>query len=151
MPMRTRLDSPHRDGENWERPLDKINPHRGLTATDPHSIASIRSIRFITQMHLAGHRLRGFIPDLDNQELSGHAIDGRWFAVGLNANATECYPVVQGGPQRLWDTVEHAVVTWQRLGKPDPTRFGVAARDHVAFQHVWIDHPDSPTRWPLRF
>lgn len=149
MPMRTRLDSPHRDGESWEKPLDKINPHHGLTATDPHSIASARSMRFITQMHLTGHRLRGFIPDLDSQELYGHATDGSWFTVGLNANAADQYPVAQGGPQRLWDTVEHAFATWQRLGQPDPTRFGVTAHDHVALQHVWIDHPDSPTRWPL--
>ena len=149
MPMRTRLDSPHRDGENWETPLDKINPHYGLTAIDPHFIASIRSLRFITQMHLAGHRLRGFTPDPDGQELSGHATDGSWFTVGLNAAASEHYPVLQGGPHRLWDTVEHACATWRRLGQPDPTRLGVTAHDHVALQHVWIDHPDSPTRWPL--
>lgn len=149
MPMRTRLDSPHRDGENWDTPLNKMNPHQGLTTTDPHAIASIRSLRFITQMHLAGHRLRGFLLDRDDQELSGHATDGSWFTVGLNPNTDAQYPVAQGGPHRLWDTVEHASAAWQHLGRPDPARFGVTAHDHIALQYVWTDSPDAATQWPL--
>jgi hypothetical protein len=31
MPMRTRLDSPHRDGENWDQALDQRNPPQGTT------------------------------------------------------------------------------------------------------------------------
>jgi len=149
MPLRTRLDSPHRDGESWDKPLNTMNPHHGFTTTDPRAIASTPSLRFITQMHLAGHHVRGFIPDPDGSELSGHTTDASWFSVGLTADAEGLYPVLQGGPQRIWDTVECAYATWQRLGRPDIARYGVTAYDHVAMQHIWIDRPESSTRWPL--
>ena len=31
MPMRTRLDSPHCDGGNWDQALDQRHPHQGTT------------------------------------------------------------------------------------------------------------------------
>jgi hypothetical protein len=57
--------------------------------------------------------------------------------------------VAQGGPQRLWDTVESCYALWRRLSEPDVERFGVTAYDDAALQYVWLDYPDSPYRWPL--
>lgn len=55
----------------------------------------------------------------------------------------------QGGPQRLWDTVESTYFSWRRLGEPDIEQFGVTAYQDAALQLVWFGHPDSLYRWPL--
>lgn len=138
MPMRTRLDSRHRDGEDWSGVMiDMRNPQVGRTALDP-AVRQDRSFRFLLQLHLAGHRVRGFAPVLDVPAIvSGHAVDGSWADVDTtSSNDGEC-AVQQGGPLRLWDAVEAAYATWQRLGQPDPTRFTVVADVDVEW------------RWPL--
>ncbi len=147
MPLRTRRDSTHRDGENWEVVLDQRNPQRGSTPVNPALVAENRSLRFLTQLHLAGRRLRGFVPD--DEEISGHCTDGSWFTAGLHPGDDGHYPVAQGGPQRLWDTVESSYFTWRRLGEPGVEHFGVTALDDTALQYVWFNHPDSQHRWPL--
>ncbi|MGH3995216.1 MAG: protein-L-isoaspartate O-methyltransferase family protein, partial [Pseudonocardiaceae bacterium] len=75
MPMRTRLDSPHRDGESWDQVFDQRNPQHGTTPLDPGLVADNRSLRFMAQLHLAGRRLRGFLRSLSGAELSGHSTD----------------------------------------------------------------------------
>jgi hypothetical protein len=134
MPLRTRLDSPHRDGENWEVVLDQRNPQRGSPPVNPALVAENRSLRFLTQLHLAGRRLRGFVPD--DEEISGHCTDGSWFTAGLHPGDDGLYPVAQGGPQRLWDTLESSYFTWRRLGEPGVEHFGVTALDDTALQYV---------------
>ncbi len=54
MPMRTRLDSPHRNGENWDQIFDQRNPQRGTTPINPGLVADNPSLRFMAQLHLAG-------------------------------------------------------------------------------------------------
>jgi protein-L-isoaspartate O-methyltransferase len=147
MPLRTRLDSPHRDGERWEQVLDQRNPHQATIPVNPGLVADTRSLQFMAQLHLAGRRLRGFV--LDGAEVSGHGTDGSWFTAGLHPDDDGLFPVTQGGPQRLWDTVESCCALWRRLGEPNVQQFGVTAYDDVALQYVWFDHPDSPYRWPL--
>ncbi len=149
MPMRTRLDSPHRDGENWDQVLDQRNPQQGTTPVNPGLVADNRSLQFMVQLHLAGRRLRGFVHPLDGAELSGHCTDGSWFTTGLHPDNDGLYPVAQGGSQRLWDTVESSHFCWRRLGEPGIEEFGVTAYDDAALQYVWFDHPDSQHRWPL--
>jgi protein-L-isoaspartate(D-aspartate) O-methyltransferase len=147
MPMRTRLDSPHRDGESWDQVLDQRNPQQGTTPVNPALVAQNKSLQFMTQLHLAGRRLRGFV--LDGPEISGHCTDGSWFTAGLHPDHDGRYPVAQGGPQRLWDTVESSYYTWRHLSEPGVEHFGVTAPDDTALQYVWFDHPDSRHRWPL--
>lgn len=150
MSMRTHVDNPHRDGERWDRVFDHRNPQRGITPVNPSLVADIQSLRFMAQLHLAGQRLRGFLRPLTGSELSGRCTDGSWFTAGLHPiDDGGLFPVEQGGPQRLWDTVESCYASWKRLGEPDVEQFGVTAYDDVALQHVWFDHPDSHHRWPL--
>jgi protein-L-isoaspartate(D-aspartate) O-methyltransferase len=150
MPMRTQLDSPHRDGENWDQVLlDQRNPQQATTPENPGLVAGNRSLRFMAQLHLAGRRLRGFLRPPKGTELSGHCTDGSWFIAGLHPSNEGLYPVAQGGPQRLWDTVESCHAIWRRLNEPHVERFGVTAAADAALQYVWLDHPDSPYRWPL--
>jgi protein-L-isoaspartate O-methyltransferase len=62
MPMRTRLDSPHRDGESWDQVLlDQRNPQQATTQVNPGLVVDNRSLQFMAQLHLAGRRLRGFL------------------------------------------------------------------------------------------
>ncbi len=147
MPLRTRLDSPHRDGESWDVVLDQRNPQQGTTPVNPALVAQNKSLQFMTQLHLADRRLRGFV--LDGPEISGHCTDGSWFTAGLHPDHNGLYPVAQGGPQRLWDTVESSYFTWRHLGEPGIEQFGVTALDDTALQYVWFGHPDSHHRWPL--
>ncbi|MGH3696321.1 MAG: hypothetical protein ACRDRX_20385, partial [Pseudonocardiaceae bacterium] len=150
MPMRTRLDSPHRDGENWDHVLlDQRNPQQTTTHVNPGLVADNRSLQFMAQLHLAGRRLRGFMRPFEGTELAGHCTDGSWFTAGLHPDHDGLYPVAQDGPQRLWDTVESCHALWRRLGEPSVEQFGVTAYDDAALQYVWFDHPDSPYRWPL--
>ncbi|MGH3670334.1 MAG: hypothetical protein ACRDSH_06825, partial [Pseudonocardiaceae bacterium] len=86
----------------------------------------------MTQLQLAGRRLRGFA--LDGTEISGHCTDGSWFTVGLHPGYGGLYPVAQGGPQRFWDTVESSYFTWQRLGEPGVEHFGVTAPNDTTVQ-----------------
>ncbi|MGQ0776566.1 MAG: methyltransferase domain-containing protein [Pseudonocardiales bacterium] len=149
MPMRTRLDSPHRDGESWDQVFDQRNPQRGVTPVNPGLITDNRSLRFMAQLHLAGRRLRGFLRSQGGAELSGYCTDGSWFTAGMHPDNDGLYPLAQGGPQRLWDTIESCYAAWQRLGEPGVDQFGVTAQDDAALQCVWFDHPDSPYQWPL--
>lgn len=47
MPLRTRLDSPHRDGETWDQVFDHRNPQRSTTAVSPGLVANNPSLRFM--------------------------------------------------------------------------------------------------------
>lgn len=146
MPLRGAVDSPHRDGEVWDRPLDMINPQRGLTVTDPALLAE-EGLRLVVQLQLGGKRLRGFLPD-DRMAWSGRAADGSWFTVDTTPRPDGLRAVAQGGPQRLWDTVETATTTWERWGSPGVVSFRVTAPDHPALQYVTVDC-DPAHRWPL--
>jgi protein-L-isoaspartate(D-aspartate) O-methyltransferase len=150
MPMRARLDSPYHHGESWDQMVfDQCNPQRGTTPVNPGLVADHPALRFTAQLHLAGRRLRGFVRPLSGTELCGRCTDGSWFTAGLQPDDDGLFPVAQGGPQRLWDTVESGYAAWQRLGKPNAEQFGVTAYPDTALQHVWFTHPDSHYRWPL--
>jgi hypothetical protein len=150
MPMRTRLDSSHRDGEIWSHVFDQRNPQRGTTLIDPGLIADNRSLRFMAQLHLAGRRLRGFLRSPDSaRNYPGYCTDGSWFTTNLRSDRDGLFVVAQGGPQRLWDTVECSYVSWRRLGEPSIEKFGITAPDDPALQYVWFDKSDSRYRWPL--
>ncbi|MGH3695742.1 MAG: rRNA adenine N-6-methyltransferase family protein [Pseudonocardiaceae bacterium] len=154
MPLRARTDHPHRDGEDWHNVVyDQRNPQRSTTDIDPATLADNRSLRFHTQLHLAGHQLRGFCRPLPGTEgvdqLDGRATDTSWFTTNLQPDHNNRHVVTQGGPRRLWDTVETAHNTWLWLGKPGVEQFGVTAHNDVDYQHIWYDNPESGYRWPL--
>ena len=66
--------------------------------------------------------------------------DGSWARHHGNA-------VSQGGPRLLWDLAEAAYDQWRELGEPRRERFGVTVSPQD--QHLWLDRPDGPHRWPL--
>ena len=70
--------------------------------------------------------------------------DGSWARHRTDAAG---HVVEQGGPRRLWDVVERAHKEWTALGEPWRERFGITATPDS--QHLWLDSPTSPHRWPL--
>ncbi|EKX66613.1 methyltransferase domain-containing protein [Streptomyces ipomoeae] len=54
--------------------------------------------------------------------------------------------VRQGGPTRLWDTVEEAIGTWRDAGTPPQTEFGLTVTP--SHQQIWLGSPEGP-RWNL--
>lgn len=150
MPMRTRVDNPHRDGEAWDQVLDKTNPQRGFTSVDPRVVGE-HSFRFLAQLHLSGLRVRGFLLDPNGMEedLSGSTTTGSWAEVVLDPDESGRHRTSQGGSHRIWDTIESAHSAWLRLNRPARSRFGITATTTPGRQYVWIDGSDSVDRWPL--
>ncbi|GHJ28136.1 SAM-dependent methyltransferase [Streptomyces hygroscopicus subsp. sporocinereus] len=60
--------------------------------------------------------------------------------------AGDGWSVHQDGPLRLWDQVEDALATWQTVGSPDQTAFGMTVTDET--QRVWLGDPAGPS-WRL--
>ncbi len=59
--------------------------------------------------------------------------------------------VTQGGPRRVWDSVERAVDHWRRMGEPGRGRYGVTVTADGTHRY-WVDEParqllaDAPDR-----
>ncbi|MGW0712541.1 ATP-grasp peptide maturase system methyltransferase [Streptomyces sp. NPDC002643] len=56
------------------------------------------------------------------------------------------FVVRQGGPLRLWDTLEEAISTWREAGAPPQTEFGLTVTP--SRQRVWLGSPEGPG-WDL--
>ena len=150
MPMRTRTTSPYRDGEHWDKVVyDRRNPQYTTTEVNPNLVADHPSLHFLTQLHFAGRRVRSYGRAAGDNELEGRSSDASWFSVSLQPDEHGCYALAQGGPQRLWDSVQAAYATWLRFGRPGIEEFGVTAWDDTSQQYVWYERPDSSYRWPL--
>ncbi len=50
--------------------------------------------------------------------------------------------ITQGGPRRIWTTIEHATTLWNQLGRPTRNRFGLAATT-ARTRDYWLDHPTN--------
>jgi hypothetical protein len=129
--------------------FDQRNPQVTRTALDPAVLVD-RSYRFMLQLHLAGRRLRGFLPGMAADAIaSGRSADGSWFDVDQAPDPRSGYIVRQGGPQRLWDAVEAAHTVWQRLGRPEPAQFTVVGGAALDLQYIRHQAGDVESRWPL--
>lgn len=55
--------------------------------------------------------------------------------------------VWEGGPRRLWSSIEARLTLWRTIGEPAWDRFGLTVRSDA--QWVWLDDPASTHRWRL--
>jgi hypothetical protein len=146
MPLRRNLNYPLRQGVSSPLVMDRRNPQRGTTRTDPRLIVNSRVLRFLVELQLAGTHFDLFV---GGDEVVITATDGSWAATTLAADGDGAYTVTQAGPRRLWDYVEAAVTTWRQAGKPGIAAFGVTASTDRNDQCVWLGDPRSPYSWPL--
>lgn len=153
MPLRRDVDDPFGPGETAGSSASGM-AHYGTTTTDPRRVHEAGpGLALFCQLHVSGLRF-GYGTDSEQStdparatrivvhtgeavaDVSFHAEGGRW-------------PVVQRGPQRIWDTIETAVALWDHLRQPELSRLGISALDDVDRQFVWLDDPDGPYSWPM--
>jgi methyltransferase of ATP-grasp peptide maturase system len=146
MPLRRDLNYPLRQGASSPLVMDRRNPQRGTTRTDPRLIVDSRVLRLLVELQLAGTHFDLFV---GGDEVVITATDGSWAAATLAADGDGAHTVTQAGPRRLWDSVEAAVTTWHHAGKPDIAAFGVTASTNRDDQRVWLGDPRSSYSWPL--
>ncbi|MGH3999843.1 MAG: methyltransferase domain-containing protein [Pseudonocardiaceae bacterium] len=73
--------------------------------------------------------------------------DGSWCELSI-ANENGTRDVWEGGPRRLWATIETATEFWRQLGGPGWSRFGLTVWSSDR-QVVWLDEPTSENHWSL--
>jgi protein-L-isoaspartate(D-aspartate) O-methyltransferase len=72
--------------------------------------------------------------------------DGSWAEIGLDEH-DGVRQVVEAGPTRLWEPIEHAHAQWVALGEPDWPRFGLTVTPSQ--QWVWLDESNGDHAWQL--
>lgn len=149
MPLRSLAGAAHRGGEDWDRVLlDQRNPHLGRTTLDPRTVTTEPTLRFLIGLHLAGRPVRGLAPATDGTTVTGHGIDGSWISAETTPDEDGLFTVRQGGPQRLWDSLESAHAAWARLKRPAIECYTITAEADPALQYVSLAD-DETVRWPL--
>ncbi|MGH3905601.1 MAG: methyltransferase domain-containing protein [Pseudonocardiaceae bacterium] len=74
------------------------------------------------------------------------AADGSWCEIDQpSPNGTR--HVREAGPHQLWQVIEDTHAAWLQMGRPGWERFGLTVTPTQ--QWVWLDSPDSATRWAL--
>lgn len=146
MPLRRELSHPLRQGAAGPLIIDRRNPQRGITTTDPRMVTETRGLSFVVELQLGGMYADLFAND---NEVVVSTTDGSWATAALAADDEGTHAVAQGGPRRLWDSVEAAVTAWHYFDKPSIDAFGVTATSDVDDQRVWLRDPESVYSWPL--
>jgi protein-L-isoaspartate(D-aspartate) O-methyltransferase len=120
--------------------------HYGTTALDPATLLTERpDLALFCWMHLPGLTIAG---GRESGVVVAHTEDCMAEAQ-LERRDDGTWQVIQRGPRRLWDTIEHAVTTFEKLGRPKRGRFGVTALDDPATQYIWLDDPNGTYSFPL--
>lgn len=150
--LRRELNSPLRAPEAPVR-IGAKKVARSLTELPPDGVRDNCDLVFLLQLALPGLRMLCStdvfdpIDKINRPGLLLYADDGSHAQAVIEPETDVQYRVIQGGPRRLWDTVETAHKMWSRLENPAPHRFGVVANQTVQF--VWLDSDTNWLRWPL--
>jgi len=103
-------------------------------------VANAAAFEFFAALVTGGFDTLGFTPnDGGPPETWLTQPDGTWACHTTHPNGTQI--VRQGGPGRLWDNIETAHRTWQQLGQPARSRFGITATPQA--QWIWLDTPSN--------
>lgn len=119
---------------------------RSTTTLDPALVRGEPAMAFLAQLATADADTVVRTADTGADFLFMEGADGAWAEIDMDADEGR-YPVVQGGPRRLWARVEEAHRWWLTNGQPDWSAFGVTVTP--GDQHVWFGSAESDQRWPL--
>ena len=148
MPLRTCLDSPLATPHVLAAAALAM-AHYGTTTLDPAALVEVSDeFTFFLHLHIPGFNI-GAGDDDRLGETVAVSDQTSMARTALAAAEPGRWTVIQRGPRRLWDTIEHATRLWEALGRPGRDRFGITALDRVDRQFVWLDDPDGPYSWPL--
>ncbi|MCG8914369.1 methyltransferase domain-containing protein [Actinokineospora sp. PR83] len=145
--VRPEVDNPHRPHEETANPVRVVAARTTTRSSDLLDLVDDESFRFLLQLQCPG--LRTFIRNTapgSGPAVVATASDGARAEVFAEAGDS-VLRVSQGGPRRLWDTVEATGRLWRELGRPAADRFGVVVNASVRF--VWFDDDSGWYRWPL--
>ncbi|HEU0086852.1 MAG TPA: methyltransferase domain-containing protein [Pseudonocardiaceae bacterium] len=150
--LRQDLSSPLRTAESPVR-IGARKVARNLTALPPADVENNRDLAWLLQLSIPGLRMicsTDVFDPIEKRSRPGlllYAEDGSHAQAVSEPEKDGQHRVIQGGPRRLWDTVETTHTMWTRLANPAPRRFGVVANQTVQF--VWLDNDMDWLRWPL--
>lgn len=122
--------------------LDSTAVSERTTEVDPMVLYDF-AFAFVAQLHLPDvHTFQ--VTDVDDvPHVELQARDGSWARVPIEAADSDgTRTAYQGGPGRLWDTVEHAYHWWRDHDWPEWDRFGITIT--AGSQQVWFGDPDHP-------
>ena len=146
MPMRSDVRYPLRHGAATPLVMNRRNPQRGTTHTDVRHISTSAALRFTAELQLGATRAELFTTA---DEIVLSAADESWATARLVADSDGSRAIQQGGPRRVWDSIEAAFSTWHGAGRPSLGAFGVTATTEKGDQRVWLHAPSSSISWPL--
>ncbi len=151
--LRRQLDSPLRHEES-SIVIGARKVARRLTSLAPANVLhGDGGFSRLLQLELPGLRMICPTEVFDPMEKASrpgllmYTDDGAHTQVISNPEPDGYYRVIQGGYRRLWDTVEIAYESWNRLGNPDARCFSIVANPTVQF--VSLGNDTSWMRWPL--
>lgn len=125
---------------------------RRMTSLSPTDVLN-DDFSWLLQLELPGLRMTYSTEIFDPMErvsrsgLLMYTEDGAHAQVISEPETDGYYRVIQGGCRRLWDTVETAYESWNRLGNPDALCFCIVANSTIQFVSLGSD--TNWMRWPL--
>ncbi|HET6211473.1 MAG TPA: hypothetical protein VFE14_01235, partial [Micromonosporaceae bacterium] len=147
MPLRQQLTNPLAPGHSLGSGRHGMANY-GTTNLDPRQIADATAdLLLFLHLHIPGLRVGS--TDRDEGSVVVASSPTSHADVSMDAVADLTWPTVQRGPQRLWDTIEHAARLWHTLGNPGRQRLGITALDDTSRQYVWLDDPNGPYSWTM--
>lgn len=136
--LRADVANPLRDGGEFNTVIDHDDEDQHATALDPQILRDT-DLRFVLQLTdpTLQHLWSSHHDGIDTLHLS--AEDGSWVQVRPHHEQTL---VTQGGPRRIWATIESAMELWDQLGRPTRDRFGLTVTTATTPDY-WLDHPSN--------
>lgn len=130
--LRADVTNPLREGGEFDTVIDHDDADQHATTLDPR-ILHDTDLRFVLQLTdpTLQHLWRSHHDGTDT--LHPSAEDGSWAQAQPHHDQTL---ITQGGPRRIWATIEHATALWNQLGRPTRDRFGLTTT-----RAYWLDHP----------
>jgi protein-L-isoaspartate O-methyltransferase len=140
--LRREIANPLRTGDTTSAVIDHDDAEHATTTLDP-AILDTPGFQFAGQISDPHAVMPSTIERSDGELVGVYAPDAAWAEIDTTAGPGGQYRVAQGGPRRIWDTIEAVAATWNRYGRPDSDRFGFTTRIG-AEPAFWIDDPDNP-------
>jgi methyltransferase of ATP-grasp peptide maturase system len=137
--LRADVTNPLRDGGEFDTVIDHDGADQHVTTFDPR-VLNDTDLRFMLQLTdlTLQHLWRSQDNGTDTLHLS--AEDGSWAQAQPHRDQTL---ITQGGPRRIWPTIEHATTRWNQLGRPIRDRFGLTATTTGTIRDYWLDQPSN--------
>lgn len=143
-----------RPGDTYDSPRSRLARDRSTARSRTSTLALTRPwehsvLWFLAHFHLPpgiSFGMRGQDTTSPPTTTFLAAADGSWCEID-EPSPDGTRHIWEAGAHQLWRTVEDTHATWLQMGRPGWERFGLIVTPTQ--QWVWLDSPDSDTRWAL--